>query len=372
MQITAVAREQAQSVWFLSGQVDETGPVRCVPIHTSPFLVGRRSDLALQLPRPTVSTVHAELREQGGTIVLRDLKSTNGTFVNGRRVVSEMPLAEEDLIQFADVAFRVRKQAARQQGSTVCEDVVDRAVALVQFDKLMRDRAVNPHYQPIVEMVQQQVVGHEVLGRSRLFGLESPGAMFQAASRLDLELELSRMLRWEGIRVGAAVPQLNNLYINTHPSEVNDPGLLESLKAVRELNANIALTVEIHEAAVTDIRWMIDLRKALSDLNIGLAFDDFGAGQARLVELVEVQPDVLKFDMTLIRGIDQATPHRHQMLALLTKMSREVGSTPLAEGVETEAEHLTCVELGFELAQGYYYGRPAPSQLYQPTPETNA
>lgn len=365
MTSNVLQREQSQSVWFLSGQIEATGPIRCLPIHTSPFLVGRRTDLALPLPRPTVSTVHAELREQDSSLILRDLKSTNGTFVNGRRVTTDTLLAEDDLVQFADVAFRLRRQVARHQGSTVCEDVLDRAMALVQFDKLMRERAVNPHFQPIVELRNQQPVGYEVLGRSKLFGLESPGAMFQAASRLDLELELSRMLRWEGIRIGATVPQLNHLYVNTHPSEVGAPGLVESLEAIRQLNSSIALTVEIHEAAVTDIKSMRELNRELKRLNIRLAFDDFGAGQARLIELVEVRPDVLKFDMTLIRGIDQASSQRQQMLGLLTQMSREVGSIPLAEGIETEAEHQTCVELGFELAQGFYYGRPAPSQLYQ-------
>lgn len=354
-----------QTVWFLTGQIDDTGPVRCVPIHSFPFLVGRRSDLALQLPRPTVSTIHAEIREHGGKLLLCDLKSTNGTYVNGRRIVENTELNEDDLVQFADIAFRIRRQVARQQGSTICEDVVDRALALVQFDKLMRDRSVVPHFQPIVRLTDHAPLGYEVLGRSNLFGLESPGAMFQAASRLDVELELSRMLRWEGIQIGAKVPQLSHLYVNTHPSELEKPGLVESLEAVRAVNSTLALTLEIHEAAVTNINSMRELRNELKQLNIGLAFDDFGAGQARMLELVEVSPDVLKFDMALIRGIDCASPQRQQMIAMLVKMSRDLGSTPLAEGIETESEHQTCLELGFELAQGFYYGRPAPSHFFQ-------
>jgi EAL domain-containing protein (putative c-di-GMP-specific phosphodiesterase class I) len=53
------------------------------------------------------------------------------------------------------------------------------------------------------------------------------------------------------------------------------------------------------------------------------------------------------------------------MLASLVKMTTELGILPLAEGVETIGEHQTCRELGFRLAQGYLYGKPAPSQLYQ-------
>jgi EAL domain-containing protein (putative c-di-GMP-specific phosphodiesterase class I) len=68
---------------------------------------------------------------------------------------------------------------------------------------------------------------------------------------------------------------------------------------------------------------------------------------------------VVKFDMTLIRDINSAPPRQQQMLANLVRMVREMGIKALAEGVETEAEHVVCRDLGFELGQGYYYGRPA-------------
>jgi EAL domain-containing protein (putative c-di-GMP-specific phosphodiesterase class I) len=347
--MTVVARELAQSIWFLSGQVDAEGPVRCVPIHSTPFLIGRRTDLSLVLQRPTISTVHAEIVERAGKLLLRDLHSTNGSYVNGRRIADHVDLAEDDLVQFADIAFRLRRQFANLQGMTVSEDMVDRALALVQFDKLMRNHEVVPFFQPIIDMRDRSIVGYEVLGRSQLFGLESPDAMFQAAARLDLELELSRMLRWEGIQAGAAIPELFHLFVNTHPVELRKPGLIDSLVAVREAHPKVKLTLEIHESAVTDLSEMRNIRSELTRINISLAFDDFGAGQARLVELVEVRPDYLKFDMTLVRGINQASAQRQQMLASLVKMASELGSAPLAEGVETEAEHLTCRELGFHL-----------------------
>ena len=125
--MTVAARELAQSIWFLSGQVDAEGPVRCVAIHSTPFLIGRRSDLSLVLQRPTISSVHAEIIERDGKLVLRDLQSTNGSYVNGRRVTDYVGLVEDDLVQFADIAFRVRRQFANLQGMTVSEDMVDRA-----------------------------------------------------------------------------------------------------------------------------------------------------------------------------------------------------------------------------------------------------
>lgn len=339
--------------------------MRCVAIHSTPFLVGRRCDLALVLQRPTISNVHAEILERNGRLVLRDLQSTNGTYVNGRRVTDAVSLSEDDLVQFADIPFRVRREHANLQGMTVSEDMMDRALALVQFDQLMRNHDVVPHFQPIVETKNLNIVGYEVLGRSQLSSLESPEAMFQAAARLDVELELSRMLRWEGVQAGASVPAIQHLFVNTHPIELRKPGLIDSLVSVRGALPHAKLTLEIHESAVTDLSEMRRIRSELARIDVSLAFDDFGAGQARLVELVEVRPDYLKFDMALIRGLDRASAQRQQMLASLVKMASELGSQPLAEGVETEGEHQACVEIGFPLGQGFLYGRPAPARVYK-------
>src|SRR5208283_5924150 len=100
-----------------------------------------------------------------------------------------------------------------------------------------------------------------------------------------------------------------------------------------------ALTLEIHEAAVTKGAALAELRSLLRRLDIQLAYDDFGVGESRLNDLAEVAPDCVKFDMSLIRGIDSATPQRQQVLASLVQMVGNLGITTLAEGVETAAEH---------------------------------
>ncbi len=102
------------------------------------------------------------------------------------------------------------------------------------------------------------------------------------------------------------------------------------------------------------------MRSLLKRLDIKLAYDDFGVGQSRLNDLAEVAPDYVKFDMSLIRDIDGATPQRQQVVATLVQMVRNLGITSLAEGVETAGEDETCRQMGFDLGQGFLYGRPAP------------
>ncbi len=356
-----------ECVWFLKGPTQPGEAMRYIPIDGDQFVVGRKSGSALVLQHRTVSGSHAELRFEEGEMYLCDLGSTNGTYLNGSRVEKDSPVVvdEEDLIHFAEAPFRVLRQSPTgMTNGTIAENVCDQALALVQFDRLMSERLVKPHYQSIVKLCDAQIIGYEVLGRGSVFGLESVGAMFKAAAQLNLEVELSQLLRWEGIRVGRELTDRPALFVNTHPRELEDvPTLIDSVQKVRSLAGNTQLVLEIHEAAVTNPKQMQGLHSALKDLDIQLAYDDFGSGQARLAELIGARPDFVKFDISLIRKVDTADAHRRRMLETLVQMVRDLDIYALAEGIETANEAAACREIGFQLGQGYFYGRPAPAQL---------
>lgn len=171
-----------------------------------PFRVGRRADLSLCLSRNSVSCLHAEFFTEGSALFLRDLQSTNGTYVNGNRVNGEIELREADLVQFADMPFRVGRQLSDFDSRTVQEDMCDWALGLLQFDKLLTGRALIPYFQPVIDLRNEQTVAYEILSRSRLLGMENPPAMFHAAAQLGMEVELSRVMRIEGVRTSALFP----------------------------------------------------------------------------------------------------------------------------------------------------------------------
>jgi EAL domain-containing protein (putative c-di-GMP-specific phosphodiesterase class I) len=361
------AGDDVETSWTLlpgTGKTRENNQ-ESILVDPFPFTIGRRPGCYLQLNYKTISGNHAELLLENGQLWVADRNSTNGTYVNGRRITEITPLREEDLLQFADLAFRVKSEKRSSTCQTMQEDMCDHALALVQFDRLMENRLVTPYYQPIVDMKNGQFRGYEVLARSRLFGLESCAAMFDAASRLNMEVELSRMLRWEGVREGLNLPNNSTLFVNTHPLEIRHEGLVDSMATARQLSSEVPIILEVHEAAITDPKEMRELRAQLKELNIGIAYDDFGAGQTRLSELVEAPPDYLKFDISLIRGIDQSPPERRKMLGSLINMVMDLGINPLAEGVESIAEAEVCRDLGFLTAQGFHFGRPAPVRQYQ-------
>lgn len=352
-----------EDVWFLSGAMGPSDSLQHTPIDRETFTVGRQSGTSMKLQFRTVSGNHAELKVVEGLLVIRDLASTNGTYVNGKRISEPTIVCDEDLIHFAEAPFRIRRQSPTGMNSgTICENVCDQALALVQFDRLMSQRLVRPHFQPIVTLQGARSIGFEILGRGSVFGLESVGAMFQAAEQLNLEVELSRLLRWEGLRIGRDIPDKPVLFVNTHPKEMEDSqALIDSLAQVRSLSSSTKIVLEIHEAAVTDPASMRRLYDSIKDLDILLAYDDFGSGQARLAELIEARPDFVKFDIGLIRGLDVNDTNRMRMMQSLVNMVQDLNISALAEGIETADEAKACLELGFDLAQGFYYGRPAPA-----------
>jgi EAL domain-containing protein (putative c-di-GMP-specific phosphodiesterase class I) len=348
-----------QSCWALHGRLVDNGEVCRVAMETMPFRIGRRADLCLTLRSGGVSKLHAEITERDGVLWIRDLGSKNGTYVNGQRIVDEVPLHEQDLVQIADMPFRLSRD--RFSGDpTEASDHEQEAMALVQLGTLLETQDIQPVYQPIIDLISGEVIAFEALARSRLVGLKTPQAIFSAASRLGLEADISRLMRIKAIQCSSAPGHLPHLFVNTHPTELAAPDLHERMLEMRSLAPFQRLTLEIHEAALTDVDMLIELQALLKQLEIDLVFDDFGIGQARIAELAAVSPQCVKFDRTLIAGIDKASADRLKVVGCLVRALNEVQVTPLAEGVETAGEAETCRDVGFQLAQGFYFGRPAP------------
>lgn len=354
----------APSVWVLTGQTDDSDQVRLIPIRVTPFTIGRRSDSGLCLRHNCVSKKHAELQVVQDELWIQDAGSTNGTYVNGEPINAQVKLCPGDLVQFATVVFRIGRSEHSFEDiadvGTIHEDTCDQALAMVQLERLISERAVVPFFQPIVDLQTptQLKIGYEVLGRSPVYGLSSPKEMFRTASQLNLETELSRVFRSQGLELAQSTSPSTALFFNTHPVELLGPGLEKSLQELRSLDQERPFVLEIHEAAVTNSEMIQSLRDQLNELRIQLAFDDFGAGQARLLELADVRPDYIKFDMKLIQGIHQAPPSRQQVVALLVRMVNELDIVPIAEGVETEEDHEVLCQMGVKLGQGFHYGRP--------------
>jgi EAL domain-containing protein (putative c-di-GMP-specific phosphodiesterase class I) len=116
--------------------------------------------------------------------------------------------------------------------------------------------------------------------------------------------------------------------------------------------------IEIPESAVTDVTAMADLRSALNNLGVEFAYDDFGTGQTRLLEMTAVPPHYLKFDKTIIQGIE-TEPARQEMVAALVRIADTLRTRVIAEGIETPETVAVCRQLGCPFGQGFLLAPPA-------------
>jgi EAL domain-containing protein (putative c-di-GMP-specific phosphodiesterase class I) len=356
--------------WYLESLVEGGRQLRRIAVEPLPFRVGRLSGLALSLASDSVSKEHAELFLQGGALHVRDLGSKNGTFVNSERI-GEAPLREGDILHFAQVEFRVGLQEIDEGGelgvepSTVPlgdlklpEQFVEGARKLPE---LLRERLVTAVFQPIVSLPSGTLAGYEAFGRGRHPRLpEAPLDLFRIAAGIGAEAELSQLFRETALELVLMKGSFPALFLNVHPAELENPDLVPAVVEARQKMPNLRLTLEVHEAALADLESVDRLRTQLSRSGVGIAYDDFGAGQARLLELAEVPPHYLKFAMSFVRGIDTAPASRQRLLTSLVSVARDLLVYTVAEGVETAEEAEVCMRVGFTHAQGFFFGRPRP------------
>jgi EAL domain-containing protein (putative c-di-GMP-specific phosphodiesterase class I) len=186
--------------------------------------------------------------------------------------------------------------------------------------------------------------------------------LFDLAGALgpEKQAELSRLFRRKAVELVRDRPEPPLLFLNTHPVEFETPGLLESLEELRTFAPQVDLVLEVHESALDQDDFITWLRGRLLEINVGLAYDDFGAGQAHLYELAQAPPLYLKFDRKFVTGLHQAPTSMQRFVASLVAAARELLVKTVAEGVETADEAAACMRAGFSHAQGYHFGRPGP------------
>jgi EAL domain-containing protein (putative c-di-GMP-specific phosphodiesterase class I) len=340
-----------------------------VTIDPLPFRIGRRPGSDLTLPSVAVSKTHAEIYLVGNQLRLRDLGSTNGTFLN-HELITDGAINDGDILHFGDFEFRLGLLEGGKAPTSGTFDsttvTLNRGDLSRQFaegtrelSELIRDVAVTVAFQPIVEVPGGAVAAYEALGRGRHPRLpEGPSDLFRIAESTGAEGELSRLFRRRAVELVRHRHDLPTLFLNTHPAELHQPGLVESLEELRRLAPHLDLALEIHESALAAPAVIGALRSRLAEMNIGLAYDDFGAGQARLLELAEAPPHYLKFDRRFVTGIDQAPASRRRLLSSLVTVARELLVKTVAEGIETPEEYEACVGVGFTHGQGYHLSRP--------------
>ncbi len=212
-------------------------------------------------------------------------------------------------------------------------------------------------FQPIVNLKTRAITGFEALSRFRTEPQRSPDKWFADADFAGIGSRLELIAAHRAMSESRILPRDMSININLSPKTI----LASNLEPLLSLIDPRFLVIEITEhAAVDNYDDLQAALRAMRQRGVRIAIDDAGAGYASLQHILKLEPDVIKFDTSLTRGID-TDPSRIAMISALTEYARRTKSTVVAEGVETPEEEGTLRELGVHKGQGYLFSRPKPA-----------
>ena len=213
--------------------------------------------------------------------------------------------------------------------------------------------------QPIVSLDGNRVVGIEALARFHFHSESShgPDYWFNAAAQVGLQSELELLAAHRALTRLADVPEGAYLSINASPSTVTLGAFLDLFQGV----TTDCVVIEITEhTEIPDYPALLTRLAQLRELGVRIAIDDTGAGFANMRHVLQLNPEIIKLDVSLIAGINERR-NQHELARGLINIAHCVGATIVAEGIETPAERETLRQLGATCGQGYLLGRPSPN-----------
>ena len=249
---------------------------------------------------------------------------------------------------FADVtAFQIYQELETAKSGDASRARIEAAIAASQLSIV---------YQPVVRLSDESVAGFECLSRFSAEPVRTPDVWFKEAAELGMGARLETAAVRMALQALPQLPEDMYLAVNVSPDTAVKPELLAVLES--KPVHRIVLEVTEHET-VANYDALLRALAPLRRRGMRLAVDDAGAGYSSLRHILDLQPDLIKLDISLVRNIDTDSSRRALAVALI-EFGRQTNCRIVAEGVETATELAALRELGVDKAQGYLTGRPMP------------
>jgi EAL domain-containing protein (putative c-di-GMP-specific phosphodiesterase class I) len=209
-------------------------------------------------------------------------------------------------------------------------------------------------FQPVVDLSRGSVVGYEALARFST-AKRGPGPWFAAAEESGRRADLEALVLQQALDARASAPPSTFVAANVSPRLVLDGPVWSTLVAAGDLTGMVLeLTEHEYVQDLPRLRRRLDTVRECGGI---LALDDVGAGWSGLRQVVELRPEIVKIDRSLVSRLHK-DPARAAVTELLGTFTERVGGKLLAEGVEQVQELTALLHLDVHLAQGYLLGRP--------------
>jgi EAL domain-containing protein (putative c-di-GMP-specific phosphodiesterase class I) len=248
---------------------------------------------------------------------------------------------------------RVRREALEQYRAGG-RQIGDRAGLEARFARALSTLWIA--YQPIISWSRRSLFAYEALVRNEEPALRSPSDLFDAAERLDRLHELGRLIRQRVAETIRDIPSTGLVFVNVHTADLHDESLFQAESPLSPYAARVVLEIT-ERAALDQIKDLMSRMAQLRAMGYRIAVDDLGAGYAGLTSFAQLEPEVVKVDMSLVRGVD-SSPTKQKLLGSIIGLCRDLQIQIIAEGIETEPERDMLVQLGGDLCQGYLFAHP--------------
>lgn len=327
----------------------------------------------MQCNNCTVAAIKFEIKLEGQTnlsalpMVIEHLKRREIDVVQkGNKLQIDEKGAREfldfcnDLLVMDKAVFRINQEAWQP----LIE--MSKVFAMEWIDDVIKNERIICHYQPIVDS-EENIYAYEMLARFKNEdgSMIYPNEIFPAAKTRGRLYALDRVCRMTAVKYAAALNG-TKAFINFIPTSIYSPEFcLRSTIALSEkLGVNPkSLVFEVVETEKVDD--LDHLKKILSyykSRGFDYALDDVGEGYSTIELLADLKPKYMKLDMQFVQ--DVATDTKKQEIAKkFLEKAQEIGSIPLAEGIETRQDFDWLKQLGYQLFQGYYFGKPAATPI---------
>ena len=233
------------------------------------------------------------------------------------------------------------------------------AAAAKTLGRALAHNAFRFVYQPIVRVNDESLFAYEALCRPADGTFKHVGELLETAVRTGRIRELGRALRRIVVKPREELPESVVLFVNLHPQDLGDEQLLETEIALVPWAKRIVLEVTETEA-IRDYERARSRIQALREHGFRVALDDLGSGYSSLNLLAQLEPDFVKLDMQLVRGVRQSGGRTARLVQHLVEFCRGEGFMTVAEGIETPEELASVADLGVDLVQGFLLARPQP------------
>ncbi len=287
-----------------------------------------------------------------------------------RYLAKPVPLAElTDVVTRAARLHqmgRVRREALNELARDGRRQISDRAGLESRFTSALEKLWMA--YQPIVSWSSRCVFAHEALVRTEEATLRRPDDLIDAAERLGRLHDLGRTIRARAAQTLRDYAGLEGLlFVNLHTEDLADDDLFSAEAPLSAFASRVVL--EITERAALDrIDEPMARMKRLRAMGYRIAVDDLGAGYAGLTSFAQLEPEIVKVDMSLVRGI-HLSQTKQKLIRSIVDLCRDLKIQIVAEGIETVEERNALIRLGGDLCQGYFFAkpeRPFPRVTYGP------